>query len=55
MERYFLGESGNGGDLASSTVLDFSGQPVFALSCVGIADEPAIMHRDPDRQAAEAR
>lgn len=42
MERYFLDESGHGGDLASSTALDFSGQPVFALVCVGIDDEPGL-------------
>lgn len=32
---YFLDESGHGGDLASARDLDFAGQPVFALACVG--------------------
>lgn len=43
MERYFLDESGHGGDLASSASLDFSGQPVFALACVGVNDEKALI------------
>ena len=43
MKRYFLDESGHGGDLVSSAVLDFSGQPVFALSCIGIGDEAGLM------------
>lgn len=38
MDRYFLDESGHGGDLTSSAELDFSGQPVFALACVGAGD-----------------
>lgn len=38
MDRYFIDESGHGGDLASSTSLDFSGQPIFALACVGVRD-----------------
>ncbi|WP_380784818.1 DUF3800 domain-containing protein [Sphingomonas sp. R86521] len=42
MNRYFLDESGHGGDLASSTKLDFSGQPIFALACLGVADEGAL-------------
>ena len=40
--RYFLDESGHGGDLASSIDLDFAGQPVFALACVGIPDEAGL-------------
>lgn len=43
MYRYFLDESGHGGDLASSTSLDFSGQPIFALACVGAGDERALV------------
>ena len=43
MDRYFLDESGHGGDLASSASLDFSGQPVFALACVGVNDEKALV------------
>ena len=42
MKHYFLDESGHGGDLASTNLLDFSGQPVFALGCVGIDDEAAL-------------
>jgi len=42
MQRYFLDESGHGGDLASSNVLDFAGQPIFALGCVGIGDEAGL-------------
>lgn len=42
MNRYFLDESGHGGDLATSTSLKFSGQPVFALACVGAVDEKAL-------------
>lgn len=43
MNRYFLDESGHGGDLASSSTLDFGGQPVFALACVGVQDEGALV------------
>ena len=42
MNRYFLDESGHGGDLASSAALDFSGQPVFALACIGVSNEDAL-------------
>ncbi len=38
VNRYFLDESGHGGDLASAKSLDFAGQPFFALACVGAAD-----------------
>jgi len=38
VDRYFLDESGHGGDLASAKALDFAGQPFFALACVGAAD-----------------
>jgi hypothetical protein len=38
VDRYFLDESGHGGDLASAKNLDFAGQPFFALACVGAAD-----------------
>jgi hypothetical protein len=34
VDRYFLDESGHGGDLASAKALDFAGQPFFALACV---------------------
>lgn len=43
MSRYFLDESGHGGDLVSSSALDFSGQPIFALAAIGIADEDALV------------
>ncbi|WP_447725685.1 DUF3800 domain-containing protein [Sphingomonas koreensis] len=46
--RYFLDESGHGGDLTSSAALDFSGQPVFALACVGAGEEAELtaeLHR----------
>lgn len=42
MDRYFLDESGHGGDLASATALDFSRQPVLALACIGVANEAAL-------------
>lgn len=42
MDRYFIDESGHGGDLVSSTSLDFSGQPIFALACAGVHDEGAL-------------
>lgn len=35
MNRYFLDESGHSGDLISAPDLEFSGQPIFALACVG--------------------
>lgn len=38
VDRYFLDESGHGGDLASAKALDFAGQPFFALACVGVGD-----------------
>lgn len=38
VDRYFLDESGHGGDLASAKNLDFAGQPFFALACVGAAE-----------------
>ncbi|KTT69935.1 DUF3800 domain-containing protein [Sphingomonas endophytica] len=41
-DRYFLDESGHGGDLASAKTLDFAGQPFFALACVGAADDTAL-------------
>jgi len=40
--RFFLDESGHGGDLSSSGDLGFAGQPVFALACVGVADEQGL-------------
>jgi hypothetical protein len=40
--RYFLDESGHCGDLAPSGDLGFAGQPVFALACVGVADEQGL-------------
>lgn len=40
MHRYYLDESGNSGDLIKSNFsLNFGGQPLFSLSCVGIDDE----------------
>jgi hypothetical protein len=45
---YFLDESGHGGDLASARDLDFAGQPVFALACVG-APDPAALAGELDR------
>jgi hypothetical protein len=39
---YFIDESGHGGDLASTTTLDFASQPVFALACIGVTDRPAL-------------
>lgn len=42
-DRYFLDESGHGGDLASAKTLDFAGQPFFALACVGAADDAALI------------
>lgn len=41
-DRYFLDESGHGGDLASAKKLDFAGQPFFALACVGATDDAAL-------------
>ena len=35
---YFIDESGHSGDLASARALDFADQPVFALTCIGVAD-----------------
>lgn len=45
---YFLDESGHGGDLASARGIDFAGQPVFALACVGVPD-PAALANELDR------
>ncbi|OAN53516.1 hypothetical protein A7Q26_05730 [Sphingobium sp. TCM1] len=39
---YFIDESGHGGDLASAKALDFANQPVFALACIGVADEQGL-------------
>ncbi|NMN03799.1 MULTISPECIES: DUF3800 domain-containing protein [unclassified Novosphingobium] len=39
---YFIDESGHSGDLASVKALDFANQPVFALACIGVADEKAL-------------
>jgi len=43
VDRYFLDESGHSGDLASTKGLDFSGQPIFALACIGVGDETALV------------
>lgn len=43
VDRYFLDESGHGGDLASVKRLDFAGQPYFALACVGVADAALVI------------
>ncbi|MGY4573456.1 DUF3800 domain-containing protein [Bradyrhizobium sp. USDA 3256] len=48
VDRYFLDESGHGGDLASAKKLDFAGQPFFALACVGAADA-ALLAAELDR------
>jgi hypothetical protein len=48
VDRYFLDESGHGGDLASAKNLDFAGQPFFALVCVGAADA-ALLAAELDR------
>jgi hypothetical protein len=40
--RYFLDESGHGGDLSSAAMLDFAGQTVFALPFVGVDDEAGL-------------
>lgn len=38
--QFFLDESGNTGDLQlTKPSLDFGGQPVFSLACIGISDE----------------
>jgi len=39
---YFIDESGHTGDLASAKALDFASQPVFALACIGLADEKSL-------------
>lgn len=39
---YFIDESGHSGDLVSVKALDFANQPVFALACIGVADESAL-------------
>ena len=39
---YFIDESGHTGDLASAKALDFANQPVFALACIGVADEKGL-------------
>jgi hypothetical protein len=48
VDRYFLDESGHGGDLASAKALDFAGQPFFALACVGVGDA-ALLAAELDR------
>jgi len=48
VDRYFLDESGHGGDLASAKALDFAGQPFFALACVGAGDA-ALLAAELDR------
>lgn len=52
VDRYFLDESGHGGDLASAKALDFAGQPFFALACVGTADA-ALLVAELDRLRAQ--
>lgn len=35
--NYFIDESGNTGDVASAnSALDFAGQPLFSLACIGV-------------------
>ena len=48
VDRYFLDESGHGGDLASAKELAFAGQPFFALACVGAGDS-ALLAAELDR------
>jgi hypothetical protein len=40
-QRFFLDESGHSGDLVRGR-LDFAGQPIFALACIGVRDEAAL-------------
>lgn len=43
MYRYYLDESGNTGDLIKPDFsLQFGGQPLFSLSCVGVDDETVV-------------
>lgn len=44
VRRFFLDESGHTGDLVRQNgALAFGGQPVFALACVGVGDEAALL------------
>lgn len=41
--RYFLDESGHSGDAADvGEAFDFGNQPIFALACIGVADEAEL-------------
>jgi hypothetical protein len=44
MERvYYLDESANSGDVARpGNRLDFGGQPIFTLACIGVEDEARL-------------
>ncbi|MBD3744829.1 MAG: hypothetical protein IE932_01305 [Sphingopyxis terrae] len=48
LSSYLIDECGHGGDLASARALDFSGQPVFALACIG-APDPAMLAGELER------
>ncbi|MFY9348867.1 hypothetical protein [Sphingobium xenophagum] len=39
---YVIDESGHSGYVASAKALDFANQPVFALACIGVADEQSL-------------
>lgn len=44
VRRYFLDESGHSGDLVRQrAALAFGGQPIFALACAGVGDEPMLL------------
>lgn len=44
VRRFFLDESGHSGDLGRGhRALGFGGQPIFALACIGVGDEAALL------------
>jgi hypothetical protein len=44
VRRFFLDESGHTGDLVRPRgALAFAGQPIFALACIGVGDEMALL------------
>ena len=41
--KYYIDESGHSGDLIKSgKALDFNGQPIFSLACIGVDDETRL-------------
>ncbi|SRR6266481_906527 len=41
--NYYIDESGHSGDLINSGhALDFDGQPIFSLACIGVDDETRL-------------